>query len=401
MKMKILHLLVWGVLGGLESTVVTLLSHYPDKNTEHVVAYVYGEGNCLESYYPGFRVLQQQLENIPNTTLVSRGSSVAGYYDNENKFYENVVALKELVKQVKPDVIHVPKYTDFLYAYQLHIETGLSIVPVLHDPVIDFKFTCSALYKPMLQSYVHYGVTGFIGNLYREGLAGLLKANDIPSLGILSNGVDQDLFSFSLKERNRIRALYSIPKDALLIGMVGSVDERKRQLWGLEALENMLKKGYKKTQLYICIVGEGLSKDALKKYVKEKGLGENVIFAGAYSSTAPFYSAFDIFIHPSKIESFGLVIVEALSCDLPVLICTPYEPCGTEEDGYGIVQNGYNGLVVNAQDKQAFFNNLEELVKSQKLRSHFSSIARKSVEKFNVQKMAESYHKIFTLAANA
>lgn len=53
--------------------------------------------------------------------------------------------------------------------------------------------------------------------------------------------------------------------------------------------------------------------------LRHLGLENNVIFAGPSSNVAQFYAAADVFVLPTQYEAWGLVIVEAMACGLPVL----------------------------------------------------------------------------------
>ncbi|MBE7159412.1 MAG: glycosyltransferase family 4 protein, partial [Rhodospirillales bacterium] len=49
------------------------------------------------------------------------------------------------------------------------------------------------------------------------------------------------------------------------------------------------------------------------------GIGDQVHFPGASAHVAQFYAAADLFVLPTQYEAWGLVVVEALACGLPVL----------------------------------------------------------------------------------
>jgi glycosyltransferase involved in cell wall biosynthesis len=62
-----------------------------------------------------------------------------------------------------------------------------------------------------------------------------------------------------------------------------------------------------------------LSKDYAKIQLQKTHSHENVIFTGVIDDISRAYSGADIFFMPSHAETFGLVIVEALSAGLPVI----------------------------------------------------------------------------------
>ena len=47
----LLHLITWATLGGIESNLINIIEHYPEKNIEHVIAYVRDGTGVLDKYY--------------------------------------------------------------------------------------------------------------------------------------------------------------------------------------------------------------------------------------------------------------------------------------------------------------------------------------------------------------
>lgn len=70
--------------------------------------------------------------------------------------------------------------------------------------------------------------------------------------------------------------------------------------------------------LKILAVGR-LDQGSITPEIRRLGLQERVQFTGPTSQTADYYAAADLFALPTKYEAWGLVIVEALACGLPVL----------------------------------------------------------------------------------
>lgn len=90
------------------------------------------------------------------------------------------------------------------------------------------------------------------------------------------------------------------------------------------------------------IVGDGPEKKELEEIVASRGLTK-VVFAGhvAYDELYKFYAIADIFIFPTQLEPWGLVVNEALAAGLPVLTT---RHCGA---GYDLIRDGKNGEIVD------------------------------------------------------
>lgn len=395
--MKILYFSFFLVLGGIETGLADLFTKYPDSTAEH----------CLYAADITPRV-QKKLEDtgaiVKNRFATSEEREK--YFVSPNRYkvddFNNAfLNMKKIIEQEKPDVIRVCNDFDVIPASMASLATGVPVVSTFHHPPTDLCQKLNIHDRPLLQKGLevgpYYAVSDYSAQYLSQHYLGLppVDLDEEQPIGTLFNGVDLAQFSFSAQDRVSIRAQWEIPESALVIGSVSRIRVFwKRQDWIVSAVAYLHKCGFK--NVYGMIVGSGPDLQKLKKFAKKNEIEKFIVFTGLQEDPAPYYSAFDIFAHPSKMESFGRVIVEALGCNLPTIICTPYEPRGTSADGYNIVKNGYNGLVVHADNKKGFIEGLELLVSNKELRQHFSSIARASIEKLDVSNMVERYYEIFT-----
>lgn len=80
-----------------------------------------------------------------------------------------------------------------------------------------------------------------------------------------------------------------------------------------------------------------------------------------------------IFAFTSRTESFGMVLIEAMSCGLPVI---SYD---CENGPRDIICNHYNGFLIPDNDTEQFTRKLLELMESPALREKFGRCARRSI----------------------
>jgi glycosyltransferase involved in cell wall biosynthesis len=91
-------------------------------------------------------------------------------------------------------------------------------------------------------------------------------------------------------------------------------------------------------------------------------------------SLSQAYSSCDIFVAPSRYESFGLIFIEAMSYGKPVIAC---DVGGVSE----IVTKDYNGLFAESGNAESLANEIVRLIKDQSLRQQLGANARKTVER--------------------
>lgn len=140
---------------------------------------------------------------------------------------------------------------------------------------------------------------------------------DDKSVFIIKNAIDTGKFSFNSETRDTVRTQLGV-KDELIIGHIGNFSPEKNHAFLIEVFEEMSKKDSK---LLLVLIGEGENYEKIKRIVSDKPLICNrVMFLGTISDVSLYYNAFDAFVFPSLSEGFGMVILEAESMGLPVLV---------------------------------------------------------------------------------
>ncbi|RTL97070.1 glycosyltransferase [Ancylobacter aquaticus] len=104
----------------------------------------------------------------------------------------------------------------------------------------------------------------------------------------------------------------------------------------------------------LILLGQGANEAALRALASDLGIADRVVFAGFQTDPSPFYATADLFVLSSDHEGFGNVIVEALSCGLPVVSTDC--PSGPAE----ILQGGRFGRLVPVGDAPALARAMED-----------------------------------------
>lgn len=133
---------------------------------------------------------------------------------------------------------------------------------------------------------------------------------------VIRNAIDPQTYSFDPAKREEIRAHYQIPATARVVGTVGRFAGQKNQAFLVECFADAAQK---KDDLYLILKGHGTLRGALEEQVRNLGLERRIFFADEYEASA-LYSAFDLFVLPSKNEGLPVVSIEAQANGLPVLL---------------------------------------------------------------------------------
>lgn len=141
----------------------------------------------------------------------------------------------------------------------------------------------------------------------------------------------------------------------------------------ITAFSILKSKGYKE-KLYI--IGEGNHRKELEKQIKEYGLENEIFLLGRRLNPYIWLKNSEIFIQSSFKEGFGLVTVEAMYCNIPV-ISSNYR-CGARE----ILENGKYGELYNVGSEKELAEKMEKLLENKDLRKKYSEVAYKNINRF-------------------
>lgn len=170
---------------------------------------------------------------------------------------------------------------------------------------------------------------------------------------VLGHGIDIERFN----PQNQVSG--NLREQGLNIITIGRISPIKDYETLIEAVEILLKKGI---DLNLKIVGAAPIKEqekylaSLKAMVKEKNLGEQVLFLGSMPNNQieQHLLSSDIFVHASHTGSLDKAILEAMACELPVLSCN---------ESLAEVFGAYkNKLMFNKKDAGDLAKKLEDII---------------------------------------
>jgi UDP-glucose:(heptosyl)LPS alpha-1,3-glucosyltransferase len=176
--------------------------------------------------------------------------------------------------------------------------------------------------------------------------------------------------------RAYVRQAFNLPDDAIVLLTVGSAFVRKgvdRAIDALSSLPDVLKQ-----RCWLLAVGEFESSSNMKAYAEQHGVADRCIEAGGRPDIPALMSGCDLLIHAARSELAGIVLIEAMTAGLPLLV--------TEVCGYaGYVTAAQAGKVLPEPFSQATMNRaLQEMLE------HLPAQSWGSHAQVFVQKMAET-----------
>ncbi len=166
-----------------------------------------------------------------------------------------------------------------------------------------------------------------------------------------------------------VKARYALPEEYALF--VGSIEERKNLLLLVKALRKAERK------FHIVAVGRSTAYcDKVKALAKEWGLDGYCHFLHGvpFADLPSVYRLARVFVYPSRIEGFGIPLLEALNSGVPVIGCTG--SCLEEAGGEG-------SIYVDPDDADGMANAVERVLADEDLRQRMVAAGREHAKRFS------------------
>jgi len=284
----------------------------------------------------------------------------------KNTFYR-VIKLKRLIKKISPDFI-----VSFMGNLQPILTFESVIVSIRNNP--DFfplqeKLFLSTIYRlPNVKKIItcSSGIEKKLNNNYH-----------LKNTKKVYNPIDFKLINDELYAQSPFEFDYILA--------VGRLHKQK----GFDILINAFAKSNLKNKIKLIILGEGKERKNLEKLIIELNLKKQVLLHGKVDNPFIYMKHAIFFVLSSRFEGFGIVIIEALACEAPV-IATKCESGPSE-----IIESGKNGLLVPVEDVELLKDAMERLYHDRELYMKLKSNARKSVERFDIENIIKEWISLF------
>jgi glycosyltransferase involved in cell wall biosynthesis len=191
--------------------------------------------------------------------------------------------------------------------------------------------------------------------------------------------------------RKALREELNLDDDALLVGMVCRLTQQKGVIYGLQAFAQS---ALQFPTAHLVIAGDGPLREALQEETRALKLEDKVHFLGWRDESAQVMAALDVFLVPSLWEGFGLVILEAMVHQIPVI--------GSRVSAIPeVVADKETGLLVPPRDVDGLVNAMNMLLADKSLRRYMGLLGEDRLEThFSAERMAEETAAIYRKFAN-
>jgi N-acetyl-alpha-D-glucosaminyl L-malate synthase BshA len=137
------------------------------------------------------------------------------------------------------------------------------------------------------------------------------------------------------------------------------------------------------------MVGDGPERPKAEWLARTHGIEEDVTFVGKQNEMNRLLSISDILLLPSELESFGLVALEAMACEVPVI--------ATRVGGIPeVVRDGVDGFLYDVGDINSMADGCLSILSNRGVRESLGKAAREhATRNFCASKIVEQYEELY------
>ncbi|NLG88376.1 MAG: glycosyltransferase family 4 protein [Clostridiaceae bacterium] len=241
--------------------------------------------------------------------------------------------------------------------------------------------------KKMVHAIKHV----IVNSMYMKNEVNTLFDRTTENIHVIPNGIEPDRLSLIPRDMN-FRKKYAQDNEKIVFFIGRLVNEKGVHVL-MDAIPIVLSK-YRDVRFIIA--GSGPERDTLEKKAIDNGVADRVHFTGYIDDEELYkmYKCVDIAVFPSLYEPFGIVALEAMVANLPVVV--------SEAGGFNeIVTNRYNGMKFRTGRSDLLADCIIELLTSPELAAEITKNAWNTIyEKYKWSAIVEKTYAVYELAKN-
>jgi len=282
------------------------------------------------------------------------------------------------IRRINPDIVHAQRfYREGLAAFlaKLLNKKRYCIWCRGSDVYLPWRFKGLALKLFLGQADAVIALT--------QDMRGKIRQTYHRDASVIPNGIDLRRFE-QLSCRSKVK---SAPNGVKTLLFVGRLHRIKGVAYLIEAMTTIIKRNPKARLL---LVGDGEERQNLENLVTKLGLTKYVTFIGKVpNEKVPQYiAASDVFVLPSLSEGFGIVLLEAMACGLPIV--------ATNVGGIPeIVQDGENGFLVEPENPEGIAQKVLTLLENDDLRRRISQNNLEKAKNYSWEAAVDKLEKVY------
>ena len=353
---KILELCLSPDTGGLELYMVRA-SHYLHESGMNITSVINETGN-LEKYYQNTDCKYKKLKKYTAVLSFISAKKLAKIIDDNGITVVHIHWTKDLPVAVLAKLISKQKP---------------KLIQTRHMTMTRFK---DDFYHRFL--YKNIDLMLAVTKQVKEQIEKFIPIDVVPNVEVLYIGADKPE-AIDLEDKKALRDKYNLQR-SFIVGIIGRIEESKGQYLVIEAIKKLVRKNIDAKAL---IVGHAMNDNYLnnlKDNIEKEKINDKVIFTGFTTKVQRLMQLCDVIVLATDKETFGLVLIEAMQCEIAVIASDSGGPLE-------IIDNNKSGLFFKSKESDDLAQKLEILYRDEKLRESIATAGKlKANEKFCSEK---------------
>lgn len=370
-------------LGGIQRVVTTVINELC-KDSNYEITVVMPSDNAGKHLFDiSEKIIVKNEEDIAILKL----EGIVKYIFAANKrlgILDNKMFLP-FVKRIRFNKRIKQKVTDFINdnKYDVVIGAGLDYNLLLGEISDKVSAKTVAWNHTTFEAYFEKrGRNGF--GLYQYGKY-CYKKND--AVWVLTNA-DRKIFdkkfginSITYYNSIQVKEDFESKADGNTIIFVGRLNVVKGIDFLVEIMDRMRKKLDK---CRLLIVGDGPHRKWIEESIRNRNLNEYISMVGVTDDVYQYYEKSSLMLQTSRVEGFGMTIIEAMSCGIPVV---SFHNLGPDE----IIRDGKDGYLIEQYNIDDFVKKSIRILTDDKLRQEFSEASKERAKDFRLEKLLPEF----------
>jgi glycosyltransferase involved in cell wall biosynthesis len=299
------------------------------------------------------------------------------------------IFLRYIIKE-EVDLIHV-HIPPIFGALSSLIASRIKKVPVVltyHSDTIGdspFEQFIAIIYNVVLDSLILSNVRAIVVPSQSQKLELCRRGISQNRIRVINNGFDfpEEYMGANVKIIKRRLGL----QNEKIVLFVGALEKRKGVEYLLRATSKVL---VENENVKVIVVGDGSEKSSLQDLARSLKIDHMVSFTGYVTDRRlrDLYEISDVFVLPSLHETFGLVLLEAMSHKKPIV--------ATKTSGaIELVKPGFNGLLVEQRDPEQLATAIIKILSRKDYGQQLGENGRCFAKKFGWEKTLREYAELY------
>ncbi|WP_153798251.1 glycosyltransferase family 4 protein [Foetidibacter luteolus] len=365
--------------GGREKIVVELANGLSPKKYEVFIVLFSKDHN---------KQLEQLKDNVKVFTLPINYNCLEGF-KAIYFWFKGLRAIKAILKKINPDIVHSHTFFQQLLFVSSAIKlqrAGIQHFHTVHTQGLYYseKGIVNA-FRLLVEKVATRLTNPYIIAISEPVYHKCIKYfnNNAASIRCICNGVDEKIFDYQLRQ-SISKSAFGFKQGELIVTYVARMDKGKNHITLLKAWQKV----QKRSNVKLCLVGDGELRAELELFVAENKMLDSVRFLGNIREVQKILAITDIGVFASLFEGFPVALLEKAFMRTPIIASEI--PIVTT-----IIKDGYSGLLFKPKDHDALSERLITLMEDAALRESLGSKIFNEVQQYSLASMIVQHEEFY------